>query len=100
MPVGAAPAKAKLDFSAGREAPQSRSRVGDQRPRIVAAPAKRRRRRLGADQPHHASVGELERLAVLDRSDGRRLMRRQITGGGKKQIGEAGRDQEDRSQQP
>jgi hypothetical protein len=33
MPVGAAPAKAKLDFSAGGEARQGRSRVGDQRPR-------------------------------------------------------------------
>ena len=73
MQVAAALAEAQFQPLAGGEAFERRPRLGDERPRILTAPAKRWLRGLRSDQPHGAAVGELERLAVDDRRDGGKL---------------------------
>ncbi|HWM30819.1 MAG TPA: hypothetical protein VNO69_03840 [Methyloceanibacter sp.] len=57
MPVGAAPAKAKLDFRAGGEARQGRSRVGD-----PAAKDRRRASRAAAPAPWPRSAAPRDHL--------------------------------------
>jgi hypothetical protein len=69
VPVQAAPAKLKLDLLAGGKPGKGIFRLIDERPGIVAAPAERRHRRLGPDQPGHPAVAELECLAVDDAGD-------------------------------
>jgi hypothetical protein len=50
---------------------------------IVASPAERRRRRLGADQPHDRAIGQRERLAVDDLRHRAPLRLRQHAGRGR-----------------
>jgi len=69
VPVQAASAKLKLDLLARSKPRKGIFRLIDERPGIVAAPAERRHRRLGPDQPDHPAVAELERLAIDDASD-------------------------------
>jgi hypothetical protein len=83
VPVLAQSPKSELDRLAGGG--KSRQRVlglVDQGPRIVAPPAERRHRGLGADQPDGPAVGELERLAVEHGGHRGGLRRRQIAGPG------------------
>lgn len=59
----------ELDFGTRGQLRQSRLGVIHQRPGAIAAPAKRRCRRLGPDQPHHGAVCQGEGFAVIDVGD-------------------------------
>jgi hypothetical protein len=78
VPVGAASAEAKLDRLVSGESFESRPGLLDEGPGVVAAPAERRNRRLGADQLHDPAIGKLEGLAVEHGGDGRALGLRQV----------------------
>jgi hypothetical protein len=78
MPVGAASAEAELDRLVRGESFESRLGLLDEGPRVVAAPAERRNRRLGADQFHDPAIGKLEGLAVEHGGDGCAFGRRQV----------------------
>ena len=52
----------------------------DEGPRVLAAPAERGSRRLGADQLHDPAIGKLEGLAVEHGGDGC------LSGGGRSQA--------------
>jgi hypothetical protein len=66
MAIGLGAAVTELNLGAGGKRSQSLLGLGNEGPGTVAARGKRRRRRLGIDQPHERAVGELKRLAILD----------------------------------
>ncbi|HEX9753900.1 MAG TPA: hypothetical protein VGA46_10720 [Methyloceanibacter sp.] len=78
--VATAPAESELDFSTGGEARKGILGLIDQRPGVLAAPAERRHRRLGPDQPYRPAVGKLKRLAIDDSGDRAGLRLRKVAG--------------------
>jgi hypothetical protein len=80
VPVGAASAEAKLDRLVGGEGFESLLRLLDEGPGVVATPAERRNRRLGADQLDDLAIGKLECLAVEHGGNRCGFGRRQVAG--------------------
>ena len=78
VPVGAASAEAELDRLVSRKSFERLLGLLDEGPRVLAAPAVRRDRRLGADQLYDPAIGELEGLAVEHGGDGCAFGRRQV----------------------
>ncbi|MET0301127.1 MAG: hypothetical protein ABW010_00675 [Methyloceanibacter sp.] len=79
VPVGAASAEAELDRLVSRKSFERLLGLLDEGPRVLAAPAVRRRpARLGADQLYDPAIGELEGLAVEHGGDGCAFGRRQV----------------------
>ena len=78
VPFGAASAKAELDRLVSHKSFERLLGLLDEGPRVLAAPAERSDRRLGADQLHDPAIGELEGLAVEHGGDGCAFGRRQV----------------------
>ena len=82
MAIDATAAEAELHLGTRGEPVKRLLGLLHQRPGMVARPAKRRRRRLGADQPHDRAIGKLKRLAVIDPRHRAHLRLRQLACGG------------------
>ena len=80
VPVETAAARFQLHRPVCGQRGKRLLRLVDERPGILAPPAERGQRRLGADQPDGPAVGELERLAIDDGCDHAGLRRRQVAG--------------------
>jgi len=69
MAIDAPAAITEIDLGARGQLRQRRLGIIHQQPGPIAAPAKRRCRRLGPDQPHHGAIGQGEGVAAIDVGD-------------------------------
>jgi len=69
MTIDAPAAITEINLGARGQLRQRRLGIIHQRPGPIAAPAKRRCRRLGPDQPHHGAIGQGEGVAAIDVGD-------------------------------